>query len=123
MHGQSLGRESVSVHISACFGSSGSESKIRRKASIISECSVAKQLVHRLIEGRMTFPQVIERFQTLNTFKPENDQETVGRQVITYVSVELDDCPERAQALVTRLEAELNCLIGSYSPVTAESIP
>jgi hypothetical protein len=90
-------------------------------ASKIAESGFAKQLVaHKLIEGRVTFSQAVHQFQAFNKALPEaardkagaiyagaDEQERVGRQVIAYVSSELEDSPKRARTLVKRLKAEL----------------
>jgi hypothetical protein len=90
-------------------------------ASKIAESGFAKQLVaHKLIEGRVTFPQAVHQFQAFNKALPEaardkassiysgaDEQEKVGRQVIAYVSSELEDNPKRARALVKRLNGEI----------------
>jgi hypothetical protein len=87
----------------------------------IAESVVAKELVtHEVIEGRLTLPAAVERFRAISTARPgfswdilrktypgANDDECLGQQVIAYVAAELRDQPERADALVAHLKAEL----------------
>jgi hypothetical protein len=82
---------------------------------------VAKEFAaHEVVEARLSLPAAIKRFRAINQADPgfswdtfrevfpgATDDESLGRQVIQYASQELRDEPERADALVPRLNAEL----------------
>jgi hypothetical protein len=82
---------------------------------------MARQFVaHEVAEGRLSLPDAIQRFRSINQANPgfswdtfraafpgATEDESLGRQVMLYASRELGDDPGRADALVARLSAEL----------------
>jgi hypothetical protein len=90
-----------------------------------------KAAAHDLIEGRLTLAGAVEKFRLINQARPgfswqtlraafpgATHEECLGHQVIGYAAEELRDHPEQAEALVTRLNAELaaSTASGSVSP-------
>ena len=91
----------------------------RRTDTVLRSDSVKTTLVDELVEGRLTGREIVARFRELNeatgqmdavreVFPAATDEESVARQVASFVRISLHAQPDRLAEVLRRLEGELD---------------